>query len=235
MDVEVEVELNGKKNIYETLYGFNDNRAFLALSPQSRAEYIISELLTICADEEFEEFQETTKTDYRRIKVIESICYWLNKRDTLFPEITKKCAELLAQQCRAMCERILVDGIDICSKEYYQKGNAWVLYRHCKEKEDTPQFTAYIMGILAATNVYKLLWDISSEAISDNYTYSITEENMVLFCDNKELLDDLLQNTPPCTEDEEFVNKIYDSYINGIADIWGHKGVVTAHPKNLSL
>lgn len=221
--------------IYATLYDINDSKEFFALSPQARAEYIISELLAICTDEEFEEFQEITKTDYRRLKVIESISYWLNKRDTLNPEITKKHAELLAQQCRAMCERILAAGIDIYSKEYYQKGNAWVLYRHCKEKEETPKFTAYIMGILAATNVYKLLWDISSEAISDNYTYSITEENMVLFCDNKELLDNLIQNTPPCTEDEEFVNKIYDSYRNGLADVWGHRGVVTSHTKSLSL
>ena len=221
--------------LYATIYDFNDSKEFLALTPQSRAEYILSELLVICTDKEFEEFQEITTDDYGRLKVIESIGYWLDHSDAQNQELAKKRAGLITLQYNTMCEKILTNGINIYSDEFYHKGNAWVVYRYCEKSKIVPQFTDYIMGILTPATVYKVLWDISSLSIGDNYVYSINDESIKLFCNNEELLSNLVQNTPPRTTDEEFVNKIYDTYINGVADVWGHKGVVTSRSKDLLL
>lgn len=221
--------------MYAAIYDFSGNEEFLALTPQSRAEYILSELLTRCSEQEFDEFMEIVQADYRKLKVIRSILYWLNSNSIKNQEHARTRAELLTKKFNAMCEKILTDNLCIYADDNYHRGNAWTLYHYCKEKEDIPRFTRYIMGNMSPATIYRILWDISTVAIGRNYSYSITAENMKVFCDNEALLAELIQSTPPRTTDEEFVNSIYMSYVNGVTDVWGHAGVVTSKPKKLTL
>lgn len=221
--------------MYETLDEISDNKEFLGLSPRSRAEYIISELLTGCTDNEFTKFIKSIQTDYKGLLVIWDIIDWLNSSSSKNQELAKRRAELLTQQFNAMCEKILADKINIYSDEYYHKRNAWAFYYYFKGKEDIPRFTAYIMDVLSPVVVYRILWDICSLSIGDNYKYHIPAEHLQIFFNNETLVNDLIQNTPPCTDDEKFVRRVYDAHVNGDADIWGDNSVVTSKPKNLKL
>lgn len=221
--------------MYRMVHKFNDDRQFLGLSAQGRVQYIISELLAVCTSDQFEGFLNDIKTDYQQLMTIWEIYYWLNTSTAQNQAEAKKRAELIRQPFDAICDRILSDKINIYSDENYRKGNAWALYYYCKEKEIIPQFTAYIMKIISPTTLYRVLWDVISLSIGDDYRYYIPEEHMELFFNDKGVLTDLVQKTAPSTDDEKFVRKVYDYYANGVADVWGHKGVITSQTKNLLL
>ena len=221
--------------MYRMLNEFSDNRQFLGLSARGRAQYIISELLTVCANDEFAKFLRDIQTDYQQLMAIREIHYWLDNNTSLNQEEAKKRAELLKLVLNTMCDRILSDKVNIYADEYYHKGNAWALYHYCKEKNIIPQFTVYVKTVLSPISLYRILWDVTSLSIGNDYCYHIPKENMEAFFGEEEILADLMQNTTPRTSDEEFVQKVYDNYANGVTDIWGHSGVVTSQPKNLRL
>ena len=220
--------------MYEILYELNDDKQFFALTPQARMEYIISEFLTLCTDDEFYCFQSNIQDDYKKLKVIKGIIYWMSNA-TNNRDVVKTRAELLRQQLEEMCERILRDKINIYSGEYYHAENAWTLYHYLKEQEKESRFSEYIMSSISDDTVYRILWDIVSVSIGDNYRYSINEENMRAYFGNSANLETLLNRTPPRTEDEKFVKKVCDYYIEGEKDTWGRASVFTSCSQKLQL
>ena len=96
-------------------------------------------------------------------------------------------------------------------------------------------FTDYIKSILSAENVYRVLWDVKTCAIGDNYQYSISDENLTVYLCDIQAVKKLVEENPPRSKDEEFVYQMYNVYCNGEPDVWGHKGVVSQTAVNLNL
>lgn len=205
------------------------------LSPQARMEFIISELLLKCSSEEFDNFLSLISKDYGKLRVISSIQNWLKSERHDSSEIRKERAEKLRSYYFAMCERVLKEKVNIYEDDYYHVGNAWGLYHSCKDNDAELTFTKYIKNILSPKIVYRVLWDIKSCTIGENYQYSINDEYLKLFLGDIDTIKKLIEGNPPKTKDEEFVYKVYDEYCNGEPDYWGHKGIVTPSSIDLKL
>ena len=236
-DITQEKVYSVAAGLYHVIYDVSPEKSVwgYGLGPQARAEYIISELLLKCSEEEFECFLTLISGDYGKLGVILNIWNWLKSDKYDNSEIRKQRAEKLKSHHTAMCERVVKEKIDLYADPYYHAGNAWGLY-HCHKANNTvASFTSYIKGILSAENVYRVLWDVKTCAIGDDYRYSISEENLSIYLGDIEAVKKLVEKTPPKSKDEEFVYQMYDVYSNGEPDEWGDKGVVSATAVVLNL
>ena len=134
-----------------------------------------------------------------------------------------------------MCERVVNEKINLYSDAYYHVANAWGMYHCYKANDAVESFTDYIKSILSAENVYRVLWDVKTCAIGDNYQYSISDENLTVYLGDIQAVKKLVEENPPRSKDEEFVYQMYNAYCNGEPDVWGHKGVVSQTAVNLNL
>ena len=150
-------------------------------------------------------------------------------------EISKKRAGLLQERLNDSCEKILSENINIYSTENYHEKNAWALYHYCKDRNEKSRFTAYIAKCLSPLTAYKIVWDITTEAIGRDHRYSINDENLNAFCADTALLENVINTTEPRNNDEQFVKKVFEASIYGKEDVWGHKGVSVSHHKRLKL
>lgn len=188
-----------------------------------------------CSNEEFEGFLSLISGGYGKLGVILNIWNWLKSDKYDNSEIRKQRAEKLKSHHAAMCERVVKEKIDLYSDTYYHAENAWGLYHCHKDSNTVASFTSYIKGILSAENVYRVLWDVKTCAIGDNYRYSISDENLSIYLGDIEGVKKLVEKTPPKSKDEEFVYQMYDVYCNGEPDAWGDKGVMSATAVKLNL
>lgn len=211
------------QGLFSLLFHLNNDSIFLSLSPQSRAEYIISKLLTMCTEDEFRAFLNSAKQDHKKLYTIHSIIYWLDSSGQDNIEVSKNRAALLQAQLNDSCEKILSENINIYFSENYHEKNAWALYHYCKDRDENSRFTAYIAKCLSPQTVYKIVWDVTSEVMSSDYRYSINDENLSAFCADQALLEQVINTTEPRNNDEEFVKKVFEASIYGEEDVWGHK------------
>lgn len=236
-DIGLNNVYNVATGLYSVIYDVSSERDAWAfgLSPQTRTEYIISELLLKCSDEEFENFFSLTAEDYGKLRVILSIQNWLKSEKHDHSEIRKQRAEKLWIHYSAMCKRVVSEKVDLYADGYYHMGNAWGLYQCYKDSDALEVFTKYLKSILSPKKIYRILWDVKSCTIGDNYQYSINEEYLKLFLGDLDTATKMVATNPPNTIDEEFVYQMYDTYCNGELDVWGHKGVVSATAVKLNL
>ena len=236
-DIEQDNVYNVAASLYSVIYDVSPEKSMwgYGLGPQARLEYIISELLLKCSEEEFESFLTLISEDYGKLKVIFSILRWL-KNDKYNNDVRRKQrAEKLQLQHDGMCERVVQDKINLYTDHYYHAENAWGMYHHYKANDTVDTFTRYIRSILSPDNAYRVLWDVKTCAIGDNYFYSISDEYLAIFVGDIEVVEKLLDANPPKTKDEEFVYRMYDTYRNGEPNVWGDKGVVSATAVELNL
>lgn len=207
----------------------------MGLSVRGRTEYIISELLLKCREEEYDAFVAGIEKDYHNLYIVRSICSWMksNKHE----EINNRelYLEKLKTQLTTMCERIINEGISLYADQYYCQSNAWGLYHYFKDMDNTAGFADYIKSILVPANVYRVLWDVIGHSISSSHKYSVNEENMATFGITVEIIDPLIAQQLPRNEGESFVLRVYDAYKGSEVDVWGEKGVVTAAAVDITL
>ena len=223
--------------LYSLIYSVNPEKTIwgVGLGPRSRVEYIISELLLKCNEEEFNCFLRMISLDYGKIGVINSIFRWMNTKKHDEGVIRRQRAETFRLCYSEICERVTEEKINIYADRYYYAGNSWGIYYHFKDINTESIFTSYIKSILSSENIYKILWDIKSCIIGDSYIYSLSEDNLSIYLGDIEVVKSLIMDNPPKNEDEEFVYQMYDVYCNGQPDEWGHKGVVSETAVNLNL
>ena len=83
------------------------------------------------------------------------------------------------------------------------------------QADDIATFTSYVERNLSVDTRYRVIWDVATESISNNYTCSITEENYAICISNPELIEQLMAQRPPKNKDETFVLQIYEAFRNG--------------------
>ena len=224
-------------SLYYVIYDISPEKSMLGygLGPQARAEYIISDLLLKCSDEEFNCFLTLISGDYGKLGVILNVWNWLKSDEYDNGEIRKQRAENLKEYHTAMCERVVKEKINLYADAYYHVENAWGMYHCYKATDAVDTFRSYIKGILSAENVYRVLWDVKTCSIGDNYQYSISDENLTIYLGDINAVKKLVEENPPKSKDEEFVYQMYAAYCNEEPDVWGRKGVVTATAVVLNL
>lgn len=235
-DINVEVQLPVAVSLYELIYDLDDSSMFgSGLSARARAEYIISLLLEKCSESDFEEFLRISKGDFYRLRVINSIYYWMSSEKRDQSEVRNARAALILSHYTEMCNQIIDGNINLYSDAFYHSKNVWGLYHYYKQCENTAKFNKYIGNHISGENIYRVLWDITTVSMSDQYTYSINDDNFGVFINSIELVDQLIQSRIPKNKDEEFVHQIYEKFRNGTPNIWGEKGVTIPTYKELQL
>ena len=96
-----------------------------------------------------------------------------------------------------MCECVVRENINLYADNYYHAGNAWGLYHCYRANGEVDSFTCYIKGILSAEDIYRVLWDVKSCTIGENYLYSISDENLSVCLDDIALIKKLVEKNPP--------------------------------------
>lgn len=224
-------------SLYSSIYLISDITVSfgMGLTPRSRAEYILSELLLRCDEEEFDNFLQKIQTDYNKLYIIDSICYWIESDIHINQDNRERCLEKFKKIYNKMCKNIIDDKINLYADEHYEKSNIWGLYRCFKDSENLDIFKCYIKNVLSFESVYRILWDIIGHSISYNHSYAISQENMSAFGITADIIRELITQHPPRNEDEAFVLSVFEAFNTGEADVWGKKSIVTTTPFNPSL
>lgn len=236
-DIEQNNVYNAAASLYSVIFDVSPVKSMwgYGLSPQTRLEYIISELLLKCSDEEFDSYLSLISKDYGKLGVILSIWNWIKSDKYDSSEVRKQRAEKLQSHHTAMCERVVNEKVNLYSDDYYHVENTWGMYHCYKANDAVDTFTSYIKSILSPENIYRVLWDVKTSAIGSNYRYSISDENLAIFLGDIEVVKKLVRENPPKNKDEAFVYQMYDVYCNGEPDALGRKGVVSATDVVLNL
>ena len=224
-------------SLYILMNYFDDNSDSLgfALSARRRAEYIISLLLKKCTEIEFDNFISLVEKDYAKLYSILRIHSFMESDELKQSQLIKIRTESLWSCITNICDEIIREDVCLFDDPYYCPKNIWGFYHHCKQEERLEIFTTYIENHLTGYNIYRMLWDITSVTLSDCYTYYISQDNFDLYIKDCTVVDRLIEQRPPETEDEKIVFRIYEKFRDGEIDSWGHKGVTSVTYRDLTL
>lgn len=109
---------------------------------------------------------------------------------------------------------------------YYHQKNILGLYSYCSESD--PQiFKQYIATIVSKENIYRILWDIITQGIGEEYLYSIDKKNIDIFFNDVADAEVVLQARDPKNNSEKFVKKVFLTFRYGKEDVLGNKTVTS--------
>lgn len=212
------------KALFSLIYTIDDSQYFMALSAKQRCEVIIAQILCSCADLDFSDFLSAAANEYGKIEIIRELAYWVEHQKDVNEDIIALRKKQLDQLQKSLCKTVFDNNINLYSNDYYHPRNIRGLYSYCKEV--CPEaFKPYIASIISEQNIYRIIWDITTQSIGTEYSYSISKESLDIFFDDTTIIENIFSNTQPKTESEKFVKKIYMSSKDGKADFFGDEAV----------
>lgn len=229
-------KLDVAKTLMDNIQQINEESGFLRLSSRARAEVVIAELLMQCPKADFGEYMDSIVRRYEFIHNISSVLRWMRSGSRRFSaDDLEERTEKVQSVFSGLCQEIVEQRISLYEDAYYRPGSIWALYRHFAEADCTV-FDDYISDILTAKYIYRILRDTIGCAFgSGGYRYHISEENFRPLFANPELVDKLLEERPPETDDERFVFRVYQAFKHGGKDKFGEASVMAAEAVELSL
>ena len=208
----------GWETLFDVLYDYvaiaDDNMLFLRLDAKRRAIYILSLALEQVSEQYFENFLLRMKSEYSRMYVIDSVIWHgrvegSEKAEIKYNGRAAKVYEVL----KTMAVVVVGQKIDLYDDLYYRKNNIWGWYHAIRSDKNINVKTVFHY-MLTPVNIYRFLWDMTGISLSGVYGYSLNEHNFKVFCDLEEI-EKCISAHEPETEDEAFVQEIYDAYKNG--------------------
>lgn len=201
-------KLNREKNLdliivlYNLNLFFYDRVLFFELDSWKRVNIIIADLLSKISKEEFEKFKKLSCKNYKNLKLISNIKYWVenNKKKNIVYNF--EFEELYDE----LCANILTNKINLYLKKNYSRGNIWSLFHY--DNEETKK---YVSDIVDENNIYDFISDIISISVGTRkFGYHIDLENIKAIAPNVDI-DKLIQNhVKPLSNREEFIKKVYE-------------------------
>lgn len=201
-------KLNRDKNLdlIIVLYNLNsffyDRALFFELDSWKRVNIIIADLLSKISKEEFEKFKELSCKNYKNLKVISNIKYWVENNKTKNIVYNFEFDELYDE----LCANILTNKINIYLKKNYSRGNIWSLFHY-----DSEETIKYVGEIVDENNIYDFISDIISISVGNRkFGYHIDLENIKAIAPNVDI-DNLIQNhVKPLSKREKFIKQVYE-------------------------
>lgn len=212
----------------------DDHAEFLSVDAKRRATLIVAKLLSQCNKNELESFAGMFDSDYMKLDEIDQLKYWTEK--VIEDVKAKEIKPFIEDMHKKMCDSVIECGIDLYDDKYYKRHNIWGLIRCYKDDEIALSgIKKYMLNITSKDNVYRVLWDLTSLSIGRVYRYNINKENFATCFEDEAVIDNILNERPPKTEDEAFVLDIYNEYRHGDnSDIY-KRGIYSTEQKNLNL
>lgn len=198
--------------IWNHIYDIDDTPQFLKLSARSRATIILSMLLIRASLDDIDSFIEIIKSNFRNLKYINDIIYWIQSSKLNTPQNIKQLFEDLYTN---MCERIINDRIDLFSDEYYRQYNISIgLFSFYKESEDKDNILKnYILSIYKDKYVYRAIADILTMGTgSHGFSYGLNENSFDILYIDENTIKESIENNPPNNHSEEIIKDIFEKY-----------------------
>lgn len=216
-------------SLFAVINDISNFHVFLSLSPRSRTEYIISYVISKCNINDFFAFIKFISKRYDSLWIIYNITYWIDSSVIESNELIYEYSKVLKNTFDNIAENIINKKINLYDSNYYKAKNINGLYLYYKEKEKTNEFKNYIIRIIENDNnkIFKILWDIIGYSVGTTSMYYIKDEDINIFLGDTNIVDEILSERKPRTEDEEFVLKIYEAYKNGNTAGDVRKGLVS--------
>ena len=201
-------KLNRDKNLdliivlYNLNLFFYDRVLFFELDSWKRVNIIIADLLSKISKEEFEKFKKLSCKNYKNLKVISNIKYWVENNKTKNIVYNFEFDELYDE----LCANILTNKINLYLKKNYSRGNIWSLFHY-----DSEETIKYVGEIVDENNIYDFISDIISISVGNRkFGYHIDLENIKAIAPNVDI-DNLIQNhVKPLSKREKFIKQVYE-------------------------
>jgi hypothetical protein len=196
---------------YDSIKAFYDLSKYMFTRPiwfgldsYERDAIIISNLLLGLNKSEYLEFINYIKRDYRNLRFISEIKYWIENSKSKNSEYL----DLIKNSLNDLCKDVLKKRINIYdSKDYYQ-GNVWALSQY-----DNDKTKEYLLKIINDKNVFRLLNDIITNSVGTNgYGYFINKKNFDMLTTENFIDNVIPKDNSNLTSDQILIKEVYDLY-----------------------
>lgn len=214
--------------LIEYYWKIDDSSEFLMLNARRRCAVVIWEILRIIDDRDFDNILQHLEGAYEKMILVNDIAYWFekNKEDAARYEKLKNLEKMLV-------DSIMKNKINLYDDQYYHHGNVWGMCRILKGEEAS--FKKYIKDNCTSVSIFRILYDIMGHSFGNRHSYYFQGSTIKYFFDEDELKKFMI-GVEPSNEDEKFVKKVYDAYMeNPQEENFGDNGIVCAEEIELKI
>ena len=202
--------LNLSKAIYRNINTTSDQVEFMVgIDARNRAVFIISELINRFTDEEINQFIDFIKLDYKGVRIISNIIYWLNPEKQYNRQLSQEKYEMIKSVYEKMIIEMKQKKINIYSNKYYAKHNVYCFI-------DDSDMLKLISSKINSKNIFTVLKDfILTSSGTGGYGYEISStifEKLISYEKVEELLNKIKSEN--MSESEKFIVSVFRSYNN---------------------
>lgn len=187
--------------LIKNVQAIDDTYEFMIRSAYDAVIYVIRELILLCTDNEIEQILTRISETYQALNVFRKLARLLESNRADISECIKNMYE-------KMCVKIVDEEIDIFSQQYYKRYNSGVIYG-CFEKSNLQKFQHYISAIISKNNIYKILADLITTSIGEEYIYRLRKSDLNEYFPDDSVLDELINQKTPYTDAERLIYTIY--------------------------
>ena len=178
---------------------------FFGINARGRLEIVCAEIIKKLSRDEFEEFKEIIKINYKNMYFLRRIIYWFEKENNNFEQnYREELYNELNDSYNTLISNVFENDINIYSKENYSRYNIYCLM-------DNEKYTSQIKNINENT-IFEFLADMISNSVGNlKYGYSINIETFNKIT-SYELVDSILTKIDEnkLNDVEKFIKKVYD-------------------------
>lgn len=185
--------------IYSSYYVVDDSPLFFQLNAKSRTQVIISDILLMLPNEDFNKFTSEIKHDYKNLYFIREIAYWLkpeNRHDEL---ISQERFEAINTIYENIVMEIKENKINMYLSENYNRFNAILLFEDeeymefLKKKIKKESLMLFILDCISvSTGSYGIGYNFNVDNIDKFYGWEKIKKD-IKKCPDSELKDFLIK------------------------------------------
>jgi len=158
--------------IYNSINYTDNSSLFFQLNANERSIIIISDLINMITDEEVSEFIDNIKHDYKNLKNIKSIRYWLKPENRTKRNNSQERYEVFNNMFEELKNEIVNRKINLYDYKYYNRYNIMFF-------EENDEYIKYIKRKINVDNILLFLADMISMSNGTNgFGYELDKNRM---------------------------------------------------------
>lgn len=161
--------------IYFSYYIIDDSPLFFQLNAKGRTQVLISDLIIMLSNNDFDKFTKKIEKDYHNLYLIREISYWLNPENRHNELVNSSRYEIIKNIYEKMLQKIKENKINMYSFENYNRYNMILLF-------DDENYMSFIKKKISKDNLMLFILDcISVSTGSYGIGYNFNTQNIDKF------------------------------------------------------
>ncbi|RST92248.1 hypothetical protein CBF33_04625 [Vagococcus lutrae] len=217
--------------LLDQYFDFKSNRVFFGLDIDERIAIVVSKIFEKIDFKDYCDILDMYIEDPRYLAAMDRVKHWLDQSHT--SDNTEKMDYIKSKQENYIDELLSTDASNLFDSAIYSQGNVRPVVKYISERDDFDH-REYINQSLNSDTVFRIINDLIgvSSGSPNSYTYHIVS-NPDEHADVK-AVEDVLTNTEPKNEKEQFIKEVFQEYLTGEKDMFGTpKGIKTTESKDL--